>query len=364
MIKSLVQSQQDLAVDSCIACTDADGPSERIDPNQEILPASTFVFKRSFSERWKYSRELGGWLSRNVASYDLVHIHSLWSYPTQKAAREAARFRVPYILRPAGMLSPYSFQQGILKKRLYWMLFEGRTVRRAAAFHATTEAEKSDIDQVVSSRRVYVIPNGIDDLAWASKVKKAPASEILELLLLARLHPVKGIVDLLLPAISRIDAKVRLTIAGGSDPHHPSYEGEVVECIKRLGLQDRVRMVGPVKASEKWQLIDQANLLILPSHSENFGLVVAEAMARARPVLVTDRVQISDFVSRERSGIVVSCEIQEICEAIQTLISDPSLLRELGSNGRKAAEKLRWHSIADQTIFMYREIIRRSKRPS
>ena len=128
-----------------LATTDADGPDGPLPENEVPQEYPVHVFPRTASERWKYSRSLGSWLRTNTRRFDLVHIHGLWSYASHAAATSAYRAQVPYILRPAGMLSAYTLARGAWKKRMYWYCFERSTVLHAASFHATSSAEREEI---------------------------------------------------------------------------------------------------------------------------------------------------------------------------------------------------------------------------
>ena len=159
---------------------------------------------------------------------------------------------------------------------------------------------------------------------------------------------------MLLPAFARLKADAFLAIAGGPDSHAAGYEEEVRGTVGRLGLGDRVAVLGPVSPDERWALLDGAALFVLPSHSENFGIVVGEAMARGRPVVTTDAVQASDHVAAAGAGRVVPPAVDPLVEVIDAELADPALRAQQGANGRRyATAHLTWDRIAEQILAMY-----------
>jgi glycosyltransferase involved in cell wall biosynthesis len=259
------------------------------------------------------------------------------------------------------MLSEFTFAQGAWKKRLYWRWREHWTVRRASAFHATSSAEREEILRVRDDAVVHVIPNGVDDEAWMTAVDDDHArfrdKNRLTVLFMSRLHPKKGLVDLLLPAWEQIRADADLWIAGCPDAHLPAHLQEVRSEIQRRGLETRVRMLGYVPPDRRWQMYDSADIFVLPSHSENFGIVVAEAMARGCPVVVTDTVQSCEHVVAARAGIVVPRSVPALAAALTAMLADAARRKTYGDSGRRyAAAYFHWSLIAAKVCRMYEQV--------
>ncbi len=170
-------------------------------------------------------RRVSRWLDKHAKDYDIIDIHGLWSHSTWIATRAARRAGVPYLVRPAGMLSPYTWSRGRLKKRVYWTLIERRTIQAATAFHVTSDEEAEEVRRVRPDARIFVIPNGVEPAAFAapsdnrdSKARFGPlANGAPVLLFLSRLHPKKGIVDRLLPAVAAMRSRTFLAIVGAED---------------------------------------------------------------------------------------------------------------------------------------------------
>jgi glycosyltransferase involved in cell wall biosynthesis len=356
-------------IDVEIATTDADGAGRRLDASSlKDLPVPVHLFCRDFSEQWKYSRGLTRWLSAHVRDYDILHVHALWSFATTAACRAARRHGVPVVIRPCGMLSPYTWGRSAWKKRLYWWTVERRNLVNACFIQATSTAEADEVKalRLPSSVRTIVIPNGVDDAAW--EVERRPeylrqrcgtrAGSRPIVLFLSRLHPKKGIVDFLLPAFARLQTDAFLAIAGGVDEHAPEHEAEVRAAVERLNLPDRVALLGTVTPAERWWLYDGAAVFVLSSRSENFGIVVAEAMARGVPVVVSEDVQACEHVRRADAGLVVPLEVARVAEAIEkTLVSDGGSATWSENGAHYTKMHLRWDSIAFSLCQQYESAV-------
>ncbi len=345
-----------------VATTDADGPGRRFDPQSLPPGVVTHLFRRGFSEQWKYSRDLGAWLGRHAQDYDLLHVHSVWNYPIGAACRAARRAGRPVVLRPCGMLSDYTRRRSAWKKALYWRLVERRNLTAVRCFHTTSQEEADEVRRLGLPGDTTAIPLGVDPAAWEQERRP----EVLRqrcgpavgdrpiVLFLSRLHPKKGLVDLLLPALVNLREEIFLAVAGGPDEHAPGYADEVRQAVERLGLGDRVALLGPVSSSERWALLDGADLFVLPSRSENFGIVVAEAMARGVAVLVSDAVQSCEHVTAAGAGRVVPLDVAALAAAMGELLAAPAQRQEMGQRGRLyAQQQLAWPAIAARIADVY-----------
>lgn len=348
-----------------IATTDADGPHARLTPADLPSDARGHLFRRTCSERWKYSHGLARWLAAHVRDYDLIHIHAVWSFATMAAARAARRHDVPYIIRPAGMLSAYTWRRRHWSKRLYWNAIERRNVAQAAAIHVTSQAEATEVRIAHPAAKTCCIPNGVEDSAFthprdvnALRRRCGPAADDKPILLfLSRLHPKKGIIDRLLPAIAAMRKPCCLAIAGGPDPHAAGHEAEIHAAVRKLSLQQQVVMLGNIAGVDRWQLFDGAAAFVLPSHSENFGIVVAEALARGCPVVVTAAVQSAEHVALAGAGAVVTGEPRELAATLDDLLANQPDARAFAEAGATyAATHFRWSNIAPQIAKMYDDI--------
>ena len=170
---------------------------------------------------------------------------------------------------------------------------------------------------------------------------------------LGRVNWKKGL-DRLIPAMAHIpDAD--LVIAGNDEEN---YQPVLVKLAESLGVQERVRFVGPVDGSQKWELLRKAELLVLPSYSENFGNVVLEAMSVGCPVVVTPEVGLAPIVNKANAGLVVEGEPEKLAAGINVLLKDGDKRRQMGEAGRRIAqEQFSWDAIAKRMERVYEECV-------
>jgi glycosyltransferase involved in cell wall biosynthesis len=271
-------------VDVDVATTNADGRGDldvSTDRWVELDGFRVCYFRRWPRCDYAWSPSLRSYLATHVRSYDLVHVTSTFSYPSLAAGRAARCAGVPYVVSPRGSLQPWSLAQKRWKKVPYWALFEKRHLERAARLHATAEIEEQQIHIAVPRARVFVAPNGADapeGIAFERQARR--------IVFLGRIHPKKGF-DVLIPALAelaRTNPDVVTIVAG------PDDVGEWSHVEARLGdarPRPDVRWIGPVDGAAKWELLTSARVFVLPSHSENFGQAVIEALASGTPVVVS-----------------------------------------------------------------------------
>jgi glycosyltransferase involved in cell wall biosynthesis len=354
------------AVRVAVATTDADGAGR-------ALPASArpetavpiYWFPRTFSERWKFSGPLATWLATHAADFQVVHVHALWSHSTWAAGRAAHHSGVPLVVRPCGMLSPYTFSRQAWLKRAYWQWLEEPNLRRAAAFHVTSQGEASEVRRFFPRAHVTVLPLGLPAAAWTTPPQRGQvrhrfgvAADTPLVLFLSRLHPKKGILDVLLPAWKQVGAPGHLLILGGPDEHAPDHEAKIRAAIAALGLTQRVTLGGAIAPQERWAAYDDADVFVLPSQSENFGVVVAEAMARGVPVVVSEEVQSSEHVTAAGAGRVVPRTTAGFAQSLADLLQNPELRLAQGAAGRQYSQsQFTWEFHASELVKLYAAIV-------
>jgi glycosyltransferase involved in cell wall biosynthesis len=340
---------------------DGDGVSPvRLGEPSQLDGVTVWYFATSIGRRLYRSPGMRKALAVNVASFDLVHLHSVFLWPTSVAAQAARKQGVPYVLSPRGMLVADLIQRrSSLAKRSWIALFERRNIERAAAVHLTSEIEASEFKALgFRCTRSDVVANGIE----------LPANELLSnkpgaicgngtarpyVLFLGRLNWKKGI-DRLIPAMAQI-RNADLLLAGNDEEN---YRPELEALARRCGVFDQVRFLGPVDDERKWSLLSSAKILALPSYSENFGNVVLEAMAARCPVIVTPEVGIADVVLEAQCGIVTQGDPEKLGLEIKRLLADAELRENMGRAGRYVVEsKYAWRGIAQQMLDLYNDIL-------
>jgi glycosyltransferase involved in cell wall biosynthesis len=310
-------------------------------------------FARTVPGSWKFSWPLTRWLWTHAGSYDVVHVHALFSYATIPGCRAAAHAPVPYVLRPLGTLSEWSLGHRRWKKRPYYALLERSHLDMAAAIHVTSDAEAEDLARLGYGERTRVIPLGVD-VGHRPPVRARPeADQPLQLLFLSRLHPKKNI-PLLLRALANSRASVELTIAGEGDAR---YRAELEAMAQALDLASRVRFVGHVDGDAKRRALADADCFILPSAHENFGIAVADALGAGLPVIVTPGVALAPQVAAAGAGLVADATDEALSAAMVWAANHPGALVEMGDRAWWLARReLSWATSCARLEALYAEL--------
>jgi glycosyltransferase involved in cell wall biosynthesis len=294
-------------------------------------------------------------LHHAVVELDLVHSHGLWLMPNVDAARVAARAQRALVVSPRGMLSPAALAFSRTRKRLFWHALQGPAMRRAACLHATSVQEYDEIRAFGLPTPVAVIPNGID-LPEQTQAPARNAGAQRTVLSLGRIHPKKGL-DLLLRAWAAVEPRYpnwRLLIAG---PDEAGHAEALRGLAKRLGLL-RVAVEGPVYDDAKWEVYRAADLFVLPSRNENFGLTVSEALAAGTPVISTRGAPWSRLEDKG-CGWWVDRDIEALSAALEIAMAlPPSTLQRMGEKGCAwMAHEFSWERAAQDMLAVYRWLV-------
>lgn len=286
-----------------------------------------------FLDHYRHSPKLIPWLRENVAGYDAVIVHGLWNYSALAAAWVLPKAAVPYFVFTHGQLDPWFRRRYPLKalaKQLSWSLIEGRLLKRARAVLFTTEDERhlahnafvgwggydSEVVQYGTAEPPPMAPT--QARAFAEAVPSLAGRRTL--LFLSRIHPKKGC-DLLIEAfaaVARNHPDVDLVMAG---PDQDGWAATLQGRALALGLGARIHWPGMLQGDAKWGAYYTAEALVLPSHSENFGIVVAEALGCGRPVLITDKVNIWRAVEQGGAGLVSADTAEGFTGILATLLA-------------------------------------------
>lgn len=335
-------------VEVTVATTDDDGPLRHA-----AVPLEQRV-RRDFSNRYYFRKQcefykcslpLLRWLTKHVRDYDLVHIHALFSFASVAAAWCARRQRVPYIIRPLGVLDRYGrTRRRALLKALSLRCIERPLLRDAAAVHYTSERERSEAREVVATARGVVVPLGIDlapfqNMPGPQRFRhdwpETAGREVV--LFLSRIDPKKG-VDLLLDAFARVRERrpgSLLVIAGNGED---SYIEAMRARAARLGIARDVLWCGFLDGADKLSALAAASVFVLPSQSENFGLAAVEALAAGIPVVLSEEVGIARGVDSAAAGRVTRRTARHVAEAVEWVLADPERGMHLAMRGRQLAE--------------------------
>ena len=221
------------------------------------------------------------------AKYDLIHLQNLWMPLYHKMARIARKHNIPYIMTPRGCLEPWCMKQKRIKKLVAFHLYQKRDLQQAACILATSKMEADNIRALGITSPIAIIPNGIDISEYKCRTSEDKTHVKKQILFLSRIHEKKGI-ECLINAWEQLRAKYptwNVVIAGNGEE---SYIHRLNEIIKSKSLRDCVEIIPPVFGEDKRRLYCESSLFVLPSYSENFGMVIAEAMSCGVPVITTN----------------------------------------------------------------------------
>lgn len=289
------------------------------------LPDATRWYFPRKTVFYKVSIGLGRWLWENIGTFDIVHVHALFSFPPVVAMFLARRAGVPYVVRPLGVLAQY----GMLRrrpglKRFSFALLERPLLESASALHFTSRAEQLEAEALGLKCNSVVIPLGIDTYRLAEiGARTFESGAQFNLLFLSRIDPKKN-VEGLLHALSLVRSKhprVRMTIAGDGEP---TYVNTLKALGTQLGLRDNLDWVGYVGDEQKYRVLEGADAFVLPSYSENFGIAAVEALATGLPCIVSDGVAISREIATAHAGVVTGTDVTSIVAGIQQILENRS----------------------------------------
>jgi glycosyltransferase involved in cell wall biosynthesis len=303
---------------------------------------------------WHYSKALIPWLVEQLPRFDAVINHGLWQYPSYAIRQACAMLKkqgkeIPYYVMPHGMLDPW-FQKAperrlkAWRNSLYWALLERRTVADAAGLLFTCAEELRLARQTFPSsyqpRNELNVGYGISDVPELPKEERQERMEALgytgsgvnTLLFLSRIHPKKGLLELL-GAYVRMHGQgcslPKLLVAGpGMETPYGRQAAELAATLP----PGTVQFLGMLKGRDKWAAFQTCEAFILPSHQENFGIAVVEALASGKPVIITDQVNIWSEVIDAGAGLCSSDDIQGLIDALSIWIRTPLKKRlEMGT---------------------------------
>jgi glycosyltransferase involved in cell wall biosynthesis len=420
MVLGLSAALASQGVDVTIITTDSNGdigqPPLDVPLNRSIEQNGYhIIYFRCFPfRRYKFSLDLLQWLDRNSGQFNLAHIHALFSPVTTLAATIARYRKLPYIIRPCGMLDPADLQKKKYLKQIYAAVLERPNLAGATAIHFTSKREaevserfglevqpavrqgfkplphsESSIKRTeefnesighlsknskISMPQDLVIPLGVNlevdrpcisQINSSSKERNAvltanqDESGIPAILFMSRIDPKKG-VDLLIAALESLllENIYFKFILAGSNARDAEYETKIKVKIQNSILAQCTTIAGFVSGNFKVELLAKTDLFVLPSYYENFGIAVAEAMATGTPVVISDRVYISEEIQQAEAGWVGPLEVGAMAGLIRSALLDPQERKRRGINAKNYAEThYNWRAIGQRTIEVYQQIL-------
>ena len=339
--------------------TNVDGGADSEVPlcqSVDVEGVQVWYFPSRILRRLYWSPKMAKALLQAVPDFDVVHLHSVFLWPTWAAARVAEGCGVPYVVSPRGMLVRDLVRRKSRFLKWAWIkLIERRTFASASAIHVTADKEleelrRFDFDLSV----VWMVPNGVDgpDIYSLKNTDDFPGIKQFALFL-GRINWKKGL-DRLIKAWKDVPDAI-LLIAGNDED---SYQRDLARLATKTGVAGRIRFLGMVQGESKWRLFRDAELFVLPSYSENFGISVLEAMFMGCPVVVTPEVGLAEAIAESEAGLVVTGDPISLGREIRKLLGDATRRRKMGANGRRLAfTRYSWRRVAGQMADEYETII-------
>ncbi len=316
--------------------TDDEGPGRRNGKGDAAPREENGIIRRYFpkqTEFYKLSLPLARWMKQAVNTFDLVHIHALFSHTSIAAARVARNAGVPYVIRPLGVLNQYGITQrraNLKQLSLRWV--DGPVLRHAAAVHFTLDAERNEAERLGISFNPVVIPLGLEETSLPQSDPEAKPY----VLYLSRIDPKKNL-ESLLEAWCRTHqsrSEWKLIIAGSGDAE---YSSRLRKQADSLGISSSIEWAGEVGGEHKARLLADASIFTLTSHSENFGIAAAEALMAGKPCLFTPGVAVGVEAAKIGAAKLADGHVGALADALEDLMANPALRDSLSTKARRFA---------------------------
>jgi len=320
----------------------------------EGTTAKLKVLEPSFSRK-----EIAQYLKSE--KFNLIQIQSMWEWPYHKVMAEARKQGIPYIITPRGMLEPWSLSQKKWKKKLAWWLYQRNDVQKSACVFTTAKMEADHVGELGITTCKAIIPNGIETDGYPCKSSVGHVKK--QVLFLSRIHVKKGI-ELLFEAWKRIHTDYQdwqlLVIGNGETEYIHSLENRV----ESLGLKDSIKILPPVFGEAKIKVYQESALFCLPSFSENFGMVIAEAMSCGTPVITTTNCP-WEALNETKTGWCVDLSVDNLERAIrEALTMAPAELYDMGQKAsRLVYDNFDYRSVARKTLRLYEWLLGGGEKP-
>jgi glycosyltransferase involved in cell wall biosynthesis len=361
-VHGLCRALSGLGHDVHVATTSVDGDRDSDVAHGrpvELDGVKVWYFRSKTLRRLYYSPPMQKAADALLAGVDVLHLHSVFLWPTSILARVAAHKCVPYVVSPRGMLVQELIKRQSRYVKTAWLtLIESETLRSAAAIHMTSRRELEDARKLpLPLPAPFVVPNGVELPApgfgarAGERVRRLLAGPPYALYL-GRIHWKKGL-DRAVAALS--GTGINLVVCGNDEDN---YRPELERAVADQHLQNTVRFETEVAGDDKWALLSGARLVLMPSYNENFGNVVTEAMAVGRPVVATEEVGAAEILINAEAGLVCEGSGDALRAALLRLWDDPQLADRLGARGRSyVTAQLTWPRIAERMAERYASLI-------
>lgn len=334
-----------------------------------LIPKGVSLHSQSTNRLTRYLR---GWSPHaksiliNLArgKFDLIHNHGMWMFPNVYARQAAMENSLPLVTSTHGMVETWSLDRSRLQKQIAWQWYEKKNLESATLFHATSEMEKLSIQKLNLKQPIAQIPIGVDLPDPSQKFDRNILIDLFPelnqkrwLLFLARLHPKKGLENLLQvwSQIAHLYPDWHLIIAG-SDWNH--YQSKLMQQVQELELEKQITFTGMLVGDAKESALANADLFVLPTYSENFGIAVAESLARQVPVITTKEAPWEDLINYQ-CGWWIDNNQEKLKETLETAMKlSPEQRKTMGEKGQKLiSQKYTWNAVAEKMATVYQWLL-------
>lgn len=322
-------------------------------------------------EHYNFSPSLFKSLSKEIKNFEIVHITAIWNFPVFAGAYLSRKFKLPYIISPIGSLDPDVVKsKSYIIKKIYYYLISKKYIEKASLIHYTTKYEKEKTERYFKIKnKGIIIPRGIEIPKFENEHNKYVIFDTHPflknkkyILFLSRINWKKGL-DILIPAFYEISKEFKdiyLVITG---PDNEGYGRNVKRWVKNYGLERKVIFTGPLYGDEKISILKNAEVFVLPSYSENFGMAAVEAMACGTPVVISERVGIYREVMKHDAGIITKISRESVYKGIKILLENKNFSQKISKNAKKLVkEYYDINKVVENMIRIYEKIISSSKR--
>jgi glycosyltransferase involved in cell wall biosynthesis len=349
-----------LGVDAVVAGTwESPAAADYIRADWPELPIHGFG--RRVPHHYWHSPALRSWLREETGSYDLVSVHGLFKFPFVDAARVARRRDVPYLVQPHSSLDPYDLQKHRPFKAVFGPVVVRPMLNHAAGVLVTTERERDRLVTWGAKPQVDVLPLPVSAPTVPGDGPRFRAGHDIPadaevVLFLSRLHRKKGL-ERLFDAVARLSARRPRVVLAVAGTGRPEYESQLHDAAKAAGGAARVVWLGHLTGDDKWDAYAGADVFVLPSENENFGIVLLEALMARTPAVVSHEVYLSDELT-DVGVTVCALDVDAIERALAGVLADPeAALQRAATAQRFVLDRYDPTSVAGRTLALYERVV-------